>query len=103
MPIVRRRILNRYGAPLRRRLNAASQLLSTLELRGLNEEVIDGRLPEAVGGEFADANGLGGPAAVQMMSLSALGLVLLVISTHPGFLRLKVNLEEHADAPVVVD
>src|SRR3954469_26073692 len=63
VPIVRRRILNRYGAPLRRRLNAASRLLSTLELRGLNEEVIDGRLPEAVGGEFADATGLGGPAA----------------------------------------
>ena len=48
--------------PLRRRLNAASRLLSTLELRGLNQQVIDGRLPEAVGGEFADANGLGGPA-----------------------------------------
>jgi MFS family permease len=44
-----------------------------------------------------------GPAAVQMMSLSALGLVVLVISTHPGFLRLKVNLEERVDAPVVVD
>ena len=37
-------------------------MLSTLELRGLNQQVIDGRLPEAVGGEFADANGLGGPA-----------------------------------------
>jgi hypothetical protein len=49
------------------------------------------------------ANYFGGPAAVQMMSLSALGLVLLVISTHPGFLRLKVNLEEHGEAPVVVD
>ena len=54
-------MLDRYGAPLRRRLNAASRLLSTLELRGLNQQVIDGRLPEAVGGEFADANGLGGP------------------------------------------
>src|SRR5690349_15575105 len=63
VPVVRRRILNRYGAPLRRRLNAASQLLSTLRLRDLNQQVIDGRLPEAVGGEFADANGLGGPAA----------------------------------------
>ena len=29
-------------------------------MRGLNQQVIDGRLPEAVGGEFADANGLGG-------------------------------------------
>jgi MFS family permease len=49
------------------------------------------------------AHYFGGPAAVCMMSLSALGLVLLVISTQPGFLRLKINLEEHADAPVVVD
>ena len=49
------------------------------------------------------AHYLGGPAAVCIMSLSALGLVSLVISTHPGFLRLKVNLEEHADEPVVVD
>jgi subtilisin family serine protease len=62
VPIVRRRVLDRYGAPLRRRLNAASRLLTTLELRGLNQQVLDGRLPEAVGGEFADANGLGGPA-----------------------------------------
>lgn len=61
VPVVRARLLDRYGAPLRRRLNAASALLSTLELRGLNQQVIDGRLPEAVGGEFADANGLGGP------------------------------------------
>jgi subtilisin family serine protease len=30
--------------------------------RGLNQQVIDGRLPEAVGGEFVDANGLGGTA-----------------------------------------
>jgi MFS family permease len=49
------------------------------------------------------AHYFGGPAAVRMMSLSALGLVLLVISTQPGFLRLKVNLEEYAEAPVVVD
>ena len=49
------------------------------------------------------AHHLGGPAAVRMMSLSALTVVLLVISTQPGFLHLKVDLEEHADAPVVVD
>jgi MFS family permease len=47
------------------------------------------------------AHYFGGPAAVRMMSLSALGLVLLVIGTHPGFLRLKVNLDGHVDAPVV--
>src|SRR3954452_92723 len=61
VPVVRRSILRRYGRPLRRRLDTASQLLSTLELRGLNQQVSDGRIPEAVGGKFADANGLGGP------------------------------------------
>src|SRR3954452_6706406 len=62
VPIVRSSVLRRYGAALRRSLNDASGLLSTLELRGLNQRVIDGRRPEAVGGEFVDANGLGGPA-----------------------------------------
>ena len=62
VPVVRAATLRRYGRPLKRRLNAASAILSTLELRGLNQQVIDGRLPEAVGGEFADANALGGPA-----------------------------------------
>src|SRR3954453_7280570 len=62
LPIVRTSMLRRYGPGLKRRLNAASALLSTLELRGLNQRVIDGRLPEAVGGEFVDANGLGGTA-----------------------------------------
>ena len=61
VPVVRRSLLARYGPPLRRRLNTASGILSTLELRGLNQQVNDGRIPEAVGGEFADANGLGGP------------------------------------------
>src|SRR3954463_733062 len=51
LPIVRTSMLRRYGPGLKRRLNAASALLSTLELRGLNQRVIDGRLPEAVGGE----------------------------------------------------
>ena len=49
------------------------------------------------------AHYLGGPAAVRIMSLSALGLVLLVISMQPEFLRLKVSLKEQVDAPVVVD
>jgi subtilisin family serine protease len=39
--------------------------LSTLALRGLNQQVVDGRLPEAVGGEFADANGLGGESGTR--------------------------------------
>ncbi len=58
VPVVRTKLLRRYGAGLRRTLNAASRVLDTLALRGLNQEVIDGRLPEAVGGEFADSNGL---------------------------------------------
>jgi len=62
VPVVRSTLLERYGAGLKRRLNAASRLLNTLALRGLNQQVIDGRLPEAVGGEFVDANGLGGDA-----------------------------------------
>src|SRR5215213_10259995 len=62
VPIVRRSVLARYGRPLRRRLNTASRILSTLELRALNQQVIDGRIPEAVGGEFADSSGLGGPS-----------------------------------------
>ena len=60
VPIVRRSLLDRYGPALRRRLNAASRLLTTLQLRGLNQQVIDGRLPEAVAGEFVDSNALGG-------------------------------------------
>jgi subtilisin family serine protease len=63
VPVVRTALLKRYGAALRRRLNAASRLLSTLQLRGLNQQVIDGRLPEAVGGDFVDANALGGDPA----------------------------------------
>ncbi|WP_084284329.1 S8 family serine peptidase [Solirubrobacter soli] len=62
VPVVRSSLLKTYGPALRKRLDAASALLTTLRLRGLNQQVIDGRLPEAVGGEFIDANGLGGPA-----------------------------------------
>ena len=66
VPVVRRGLLRAYGErgarDIRRRLNAASAALTTLALRGLNQAVIDGRLPEAVGGEFVDANGLGGGA-----------------------------------------
>jgi glycine betaine/choline ABC-type transport system substrate-binding protein len=62
VPVVRQRLLNAYrrsdARVLRARLDAASAALTTLALRGLNQSVIDGRLPEAVGGEFAEANGL---------------------------------------------
>lgn len=66
VPVVRGGLLRSYGArakQIRRRLNDASAALTTLALRGLNQSVTDGRLPEAVGGEFVDANGLGGTAA----------------------------------------
>jgi len=63
VPVVRSSMLKRYGPALRRRLNAASRILTTLQLRGLNQQVIDGRLPEAVAGEFVDSNALGGEPA----------------------------------------
>ncbi|HWM12291.1 MAG TPA: glycine betaine ABC transporter substrate-binding protein, partial [Solirubrobacteraceae bacterium] len=65
VPVIRNAVLRAYGRrarDIRRRLNAASSVLTTLALRELNQQVIDGRLPEAVGGEFIDANGLGGIA-----------------------------------------
>ena len=65
VPVIRSSVLLAYGRrarDIRRRLNAASAVLTTLALRRLNQQVIDGRLPEAVGGEFIDANGLGGSA-----------------------------------------
>src|SRR4051794_10292913 len=56
---IRKTVLRRgYGAELRRRLNAATRVLTTLQLRGLNQQVTDGRLPEAVGAEFAESHGL---------------------------------------------
>jgi glycine betaine/choline ABC-type transport system substrate-binding protein len=62
VPVVRRDLLHAYGAAgardIKRRLNAASASLTTLALRGLNQSIVDGRMPEAVGGEFVDANGL---------------------------------------------
>jgi subtilisin family serine protease len=65
VPIVRQSLLKRYGRALRNRLNAVSSLLTTFTLRGLNQQVFEGRLPEAVGGEFADSNGLGPPARIR--------------------------------------
>ncbi len=66
VPVVRSELLEDYSrrdaGELRSRLNDASAALSTLALRSLNQGLIDGRIPEAVGGEFVDANGLGGSA-----------------------------------------
>lgn len=67
VPVVRTAMLQRAGAKdsvaIRRAINGASALISTRVLRSLNQQVADGRLPEAVGGEFVDANGLGGDTA----------------------------------------
>jgi glycine betaine/choline ABC-type transport system substrate-binding protein len=64
VPVLRSAVLRSYPSSarreIRRRLDAASALVTTRILRSLNQQVIDGRLPEAVGGEFVDANGLGG-------------------------------------------
>ena len=48
VPVVRSSLLRSYGArarDIRRRLNAASAVLTTLALRELNQHVLDGRLP----------------------------------------------------------
>ena len=63
VPVMRRGLLRRYGRrarDIRRRLDAASRELSTLDLRRLNQQLEDGRLAEAVGAEFIDANALAG-------------------------------------------
>jgi glycine betaine/choline ABC-type transport system substrate-binding protein len=63
VPVLRNGMLRDLGKRkarrLTRRMNATGRLVSTLQLRALNQQVADGRLPEAVGGEFAEANGLG--------------------------------------------
>jgi glycine betaine/choline ABC-type transport system substrate-binding protein len=63
VPVLRAKTLRAYSASdvrlIRRRLDAASAVLTTRALRQLNQQTGDGRLPEAVGGEFIDANGLG--------------------------------------------
>jgi glycine betaine/choline ABC-type transport system substrate-binding protein len=67
VPVMRASVLRAYGArgarDIETRVNAASALVTTRVLRQLNQGVADGRLPEAVGGEFVDANGLGGDGA----------------------------------------
>jgi len=63
VPVLRAKTLRAYSVSdrrlIQRRLNAASAVLTTRALRQLNQQTGDGRLPEAVGGEFIDANGLG--------------------------------------------
>jgi MFS family permease len=49
------------------------------------------------------ADHFGGPGAVRIMSLSAVAVILLVVATQPGFLRLKVDPAASADTPVIID
>ena len=58
VPVIRRSVVRRYGRDLRRRLDRASSVITTLQLRSINQQVIDGRLSEAVGAEFVEAHGL---------------------------------------------
>jgi len=64
VPVVRR-AAKRVGPGARRRLDAASALLSTLALRHLNQELIDGRRAAAVAADFVDSNGLGGSGRIK--------------------------------------
>jgi len=64
VPVIRRGLLAAYGRKarrdMRRRIDAASRELGTLDLRRLNQQLEDGQSPGAVGAEFIDDNGLGG-------------------------------------------
>jgi glycine betaine/choline ABC-type transport system substrate-binding protein len=48
----------RFAADVRRRLDAASAVITTLQLRALNQQVADGARPLAVARRFVDQNGL---------------------------------------------
>jgi MFS family permease len=85
---------------------ALLQLSAPRHIRGrVMSFYLTNRATVPIGTLFAGALAqyFGGPATVRMMSLSALALVLLVISMQPGFLRLKVNLQQEPAAPVIVE
>jgi MFS family permease len=79
---------------------ALLQLSAPRHIRGRVMSIyLISRATVPIGTLFAGAlaHQVGGPAAVRMMSLSALGVVLLVIATQPGFVRIKVDLKENPD------
>lgn len=58
VPVVRAASAKRAARPFSRALATAGEALTTPQLRALNASLELGRMPEAVGGEFALANGL---------------------------------------------
>ena len=55
---VRTTTLKKYGRKLSSPLGSINKVLTTFQLRGLNQQVADGRLAEVVGAEFAESNGI---------------------------------------------
>jgi MFS family permease len=85
---------------------ALLQLSAPRHIRGRVMSIyLVNRATVPIGTLFAGAlaSHFGGPAAVRMMSLGAIGVVLLVIATQPGFIRLKVELQEEPEASVIID
>ena len=64
VPVISIAALKRAGRAARRRLDAASAILTTLTLRDLNQQEIDGRSPRTIAADFVDANGLGGSGRI---------------------------------------
>ena len=78
---------------------ALLQLSAPRHIRGRVMSIyLISRATVPIGTLFAGAlaDRIGGPAAVRMMSLSALSIVLLVIAAQPHFVHFKVDLKEDA-------
>jgi glycine betaine/choline ABC-type transport system substrate-binding protein len=75
VPIIRRASAARAGRAALRRLDAASRLLTTLQLRDLNQQVIDGRQPAAVGASFVDDHGLARSGASRKKATLVVGFM----------------------------
>ena len=75
VPVARKASLARLGKGAVRRLDAASRLLTTLKLRALNQQVIDGARPAAVGAGFIKANGLSGSGKIRKRTRLVVGFM----------------------------
>ena len=60
VPVVRRQVLDAYGPPLVRLVNAVSARLTTAELTRLNLQVAEGRPPAEVAAGWLRANAVSG-------------------------------------------